>query len=414
MNILLIAPIWGYAGGTEQYVVNCLQEFTRRGHVCSLVYGSKSAKPVQPDIAKDLQGAYQISSVSRFETVQDALEVERLNSILEREKPDVIFMSGVRNYAILSRLREYGGLVPMSHDNRLVCMRMCNTTYFRKKVCTHNLGYRCLLHGCFARTNHDDSGKKLVYNSLSKQRRLLHIYRGINTHVVASNYMKQRLTQHGFQPAEVTVVGCFTDLRPLPAVPLNEQPPIICYVGRIDRYKGVDHLMRALARVPGPFKCLVIGDGDYLPYCKKVAHSLGISEAVDFAGWLPTQEIAAHLRAVSMVVVPSIMPEAFGIVGIEAMLCSKPVVAFDSGGISDWLKDGINGYLVPVKNTALLAEKIEALLRDPQTAANMGAEGYRLVTRNFRKEQHFERLFSVFEKAVAGKGRIHNSFNIVN
>jgi len=413
MNILLITPIWGYEGGTEQYIVDCLQEFTRMGHACSLVYGRKSTKPVEQGIAELLHGAYQISTLSQFESAEDALEVGRLNTILEGERPDVIFMSRVRNYALLSRLRDYGGLVPMSHDNWLVCMRMCNTTYFRRTICTHNMGCRCLLHGCFVRTNHDNAGSGLIYNSLPKHRMLLSLYKSIGVHVVASNYVKQRMIQHGFQSEQVTVVGCFTNLKPPPAVALNGQRPIISFMGRIDRYKGVDYLMRALAHVSTPFRCSVIGDGDYLPYCKKLAHKLGMSDVVDFVGWLSRQEIAAHLRAVSMVIVPSILPEAFGIVGIEAMMYSKPVVAFDAGGISDWLKDGKNGYLVPVKNTTLLAEKIEALLRDPQTAANMGVEGYRLVTCNFSKKQHFERLLTIFGKVVAGKGCNKHAFKIV-
>jgi glycosyltransferase involved in cell wall biosynthesis len=95
-------------------------------------------------------------------------------------------------------------------------------------------------------------------------------------------------------------------------------------------------------------------------------------------------------------------------------MCSKPVVAFDVGGISDWLKDGKNGYLVPVKNTILLAEKIEALLRDQETAAKMGAEGRRLVTSTFSKEQHFDRLLAVFGQAAAGKGHKTNIFTIVD
>ncbi len=314
-------------------------------------------------------------------------------------------MSGVRNYALLSRLRNYGGLVPMSHINLLACMRESNISYFRRTICTHNLGCRCLLHGCFVRKSHNNAGRPLIYNSLRKQHKLLSIYKSIGIHVVASNYMKQRLIQHGFQPEQVTVVGYFTNLQPLPAVSLNGQLPIISFVGRMDRYKGIDYLLRALTRVSTPFRCSVIGDGYYLPYCKKLARTLGLSDVVDFVGWLSTQEIAAHLRAVSVSIVPSIWPEPFGIVGIEAMMCSKPVVAFDVGGISDWLKDGKNGYLVPVKNTILLAEKIEALLRDPQTAANMGAEGYRLVTSTFSKNQHFERLLSVFRKAAATRAR---------
>jgi len=414
MNILLIAPVWGYHGGAEQYLVDCLQELTRMGHACSIVYGRKSTKPVQSSIADLLHGAYQISTLPNFESAADDLEVHRLNTILEGERPDVIFMSKVSNYALLSRLRDYGGLVPMSHDNWLVCMRVSNITYFSRTICTHTLGYRCLLHGCFLRKSHSDAGSGLIYNSLHKHRKLLSIYKGIGIHLVPSNYIKQRLIQHGFPSEEVTVVGYYTNINPLQAIPLKEEQPVIMFMGRIDRYKGVDFLIRALAQVSTPFRCLVIGDGDYVPYCKQLALRLGMSNVVSFVGWAPREEVAAHFRAASVVVVPSILPDALPIVGIEAMMCSKPIVAFNVGGISDWLKDGINGYLVPVKHTALLAEKIEALLRDPQTAADMGVEGHRLVTSNFSKELHFKRLMSVFEKAAAGRGCNKHTFEILD
>ncbi len=413
MKILLIAPLLGYWGGAEQYMVDCLQEFTSLGHLCSLVYGSKSPKPFKQGVAELLHGTYQIAALSEFESAEDGLAVEQLNAILERETPDVIFMSGVRNFALLSCLKGYGGLVPMSHNYGLVCMRLANVTYFRKKTCSHNLGCRCLLHGCFVRKE-TYGANKLIYNSLSNHLSLLEIYKSIGNHIVASEYVRKKLIQNGFQPEQVTVANYFTDLEAPPAIPLNGDRPTVLFIGRIDRYKGVDYLLRALAGVSAPFRCSVIGDGPHLSHCKKLARKLGVSGVVDFMGWLSREEIAAHLRSVSMVIVPSIWPEAFGIVGIEAMKCSKPVVAFDAGGISDWLKDGKNGYLVPVKNAKLLAEKIEALLRDPQTAATMGAEGLRLVTTTFSKEQHFNRLFTVLESAAAAKRRSQQTFKILN
>lgn len=400
MNILLMAPIWGYEGGIEQYMVNCLVEFSRMGHACSLVYGRISAKPVQDSIAQFLHAAYQISSLLQYESAEDTLDVERLNTILAKEKPDVIFMSEVKNIALLSRLKDYGGLVPMSHANMLVCMRTSNTTYVRRAICTHNVGYRCFLHGCFLRTQ--SSGvRKLARNSLQTHNLLLSMYKSIGIHIVPSNYSRQRLIQHGFRPDQVTVVKLFTDIQPLPAISLNGEQPIISFMGQIHRYKGLDYLLRALAHVSTPFRCSVIGDGAYLPYCKRLARTLGLSDVVDFKGWLSRNEIAVHLRNVYMTIVPSIWPEVFGLVGLEAMMCSKPVIAFDAGGISDWLEDGTNGYLVPVKNIGLLAAKIDALLKDPATAKRMGAEGRRLATSSFSRKQHFEHLLSVFGRAAA-------------
>jgi glycosyltransferase involved in cell wall biosynthesis len=335
--------------------------------------------------------------------VKDTRGADQLAGALRDEAPDVIFMTDVRNLRLLTVLKNYGGLVPMSHDNWLTCMRVSTTTYFRRTICTHTCGYRCLPHGCFLQKN--PVGKGFKYNSLFQHRTLLGSYKDINIHLVISNYMKGRLVQHGFASNQVEVVGYFTDIQPHTTTSVNGSAPTVTFVGRIDRLKGVDYLMRALARLSTPFRCSVIGDGEYLPYCRELSHKLGIADYIDFTGWLSRERLAEHLTRSSMVVVPSIWPEPFGLVGLEAMTRAKPVVAFDVGGISDWLKDSINGYLVPVKNVGLLAERIEMLLRDRQKAVSMGAEGFRIARTRFSKERHFEHLLSVFEAAAHTRRR---------
>jgi glycosyltransferase involved in cell wall biosynthesis len=163
--------------------------------------------------------------------------------------------------------------------------------------------------------------------------------------------------------------------------------------------------MRALARLSSPFECSIIGDGNYLPYCKRLSRKLGIADRIDFTGWLSRDKVKEYLTTCSMLVVPSIWPEQFALVGLEAMMCSKPVVAFDVGGNSDWLKDGISGYLVPVKRADLLAQRIDSLLRDRQKAARMGSEGYRIVKTVFNKEGHFSQLLAAFEGAAQTRRR---------
>jgi glycosyltransferase involved in cell wall biosynthesis len=405
MNIFLIAPVWGHLGGIERYVADSVQEFTRMGHTCSVIYGRISDQPVENSIAALLKSTHRVRALSKFESSEDLTEVKQLEAVLEVEKPDVIFMTGVRNFRLLACLQAYGRLIPMSHDSSLVCMRMTNTTYVRRKICTHTLGPRCLLHGCSVRKDPGSADGRLIYNSLRQHQMLLDIYKSMGLHLVASTYMKERLIQHGFQPEQLKVVGCFTNLLPQTVVSSAGSPPIISFVGRMNRYKGADYLIRALAQVSTPFRCTVIGDGEYLPYCKDLAQSLGLSDVVEFLGWRSTEEITAHLREIAVAVVPSIFPEPFGIVGLEAMMCSKPVVAFDVGGIPDWLKDGETGYLVPPKDTKSLAEKIDFLVKNPQRAGEMGANGYEFVTSAFSKKKHFDRLLSTFE-TVATKERL--------
>ena len=369
------------------------------GHQCSVAYGRESQRPGQRQLP--LIRTYNIDTYSDEISSRDALGVKQLTAVLHDEAPDAIFMCDVRNLRLLSLLKHYGGLVPMSHDNWLTCMRTTTATYFRRTICTQSCGYRCLLHGCFLRKN--PVGNGIIYNNLFQHRALLESYKNIDIHLVISDYMKQRLVQHGFAPDQVDVVRCFTDFQPPITMSVDESAPTVTFIGRIDRYKGVDYLMHALAQLSMPFRCSVIGDGAFLPRCKELSHKLGIADRVDFTGWLARDKLAEHLTTSSMLVVPSISPEAFGLIGLEAMACSKPVVAFDVGGISDWLRDGINGYLVPVKRADLLAQRIDALLRDRRKAIAMGAEGSRIVNTYFSKESHFEHLTSVFELAARSR-----------
>jgi glycosyltransferase involved in cell wall biosynthesis len=87
-------------------------------------------------------------------------------------------------------------------------------------------------------------------------------------------------------------------------------------------------------------------------------------------------------------------------VGIEAMAYQKPVVAFDVGGISEWLKDRKTGYLVQSGDIRDLAEKIDLILRNPTLAEAMGHQA-RIVAENiFAEHYHYESLLTLFQKAI--------------
>jgi glycosyltransferase involved in cell wall biosynthesis len=94
-------------------------------------------------------------------------------------------------------------------------------------------------------------------------------------------------------------------------------------------------------------------------------------------------------------------------VGIEAMAHEKPVIAFDVGGISDWLKDGVNGFLVRPGDHQELAEKIKFLLDKPDIAKEMGKNGREMVSEVFAPGLHLERLVSVFQQAINSFSRNH-------
>jgi glycosyltransferase involved in cell wall biosynthesis len=175
---------------------------------------------------------------------------------------------------------------------------------------------------------------------------------------------------------------------------------MIISVGRVVREKGMDYLLQAFASLKQKAKIVIIGDGPSLNELKSLAQRLGILPNVSFPGWLPTHELKSYYRKCSMVVVPSTWPEPFGMVGIEAMSYGKPVLAFDVGGISEWLKHEETGFLVKPKDTVALAERMSFLLERPGLARSIGNKGREAVAVRFVPSAHVDQLLSVFHQAI--------------
>jgi glycosyltransferase involved in cell wall biosynthesis len=146
------------------------------------------------------------------------------------------------------------------------------------------------------------------------------------------------------------------------------------------RGKGVDLLLRSLAKVRFPFQAAILGDGTHRAYCQRLCHRLGLGDRVKFHGFMAREELKHFYQQASLLAVSSVWPEPFGLVGREAMGHGLPVVAFDAGGIREWLFDGENGFLVPWKDTNRFAERIEQLLRDKELARQLGRRGRELVS----------------------------------
>jgi glycosyltransferase involved in cell wall biosynthesis len=171
----------------------------------------------------------------------------------------------------------------------------------------------------------------------------------------------------------------------------------VVFAGRMVRTKGVDVLVRAGAEVDAEF--VICGEGRELPAMRELSSSLGIAERVRFAGWMDADGLAHELAEASLMVMPSLWPEPFGIVGIETFAAGRPAVASATGGIGDWLIDGTSGLAVPPGDVPALARALQDLLADPERQRRMGQAGKELVARRFTPEQHVARLREAYAAA---------------
>jgi glycosyltransferase involved in cell wall biosynthesis len=212
--------------------------------------------------------------------------------------------------------------------------------------------------------------------------------------------MRRTLVANGAPEAQIVVLPYFVEP---PSDSLLSDPPAdgpLLFVGRLADSKGLDVLLHALPAVAGGVRLEVVGDGWHLPLAREVVKTLEMGERVSFVGWESADGVGQRLQGARCLVVPSIWPEPFGIVGLEAMGWARPVIASRVGGITEWLDDGKTGLLAEPGSSADLARAIWDLLAEPARARAMGQEGRKRVEARFSVANHVAGLLAECDRAA--------------
>jgi glycosyltransferase involved in cell wall biosynthesis len=155
--------------------------------------------------------------------------------------------------------------------------------------------------------------------------------------------------------------------------------PTFAYLGRLKRYKGVHHVVRAFAALRHPTATLEIaGAGDYRPVLERLAASLDLGDRVRFLGRIGEAEKRNLLRRAWALLLAS-PKEGWGITNLEAAASGTPVVASNSPGIRESVRDGETGYLVPHGDTTAMSAAMGRLAADPALVARLGAQARRFA-----------------------------------
>ncbi|EWC64064.1 Poly(glycerol-phosphate) alpha-glucosyltransferase [Actinokineospora spheciospongiae] len=236
---------------------------------------------------------------------------------------------------------------------------------------------------------------------------------GSTTDVVTyvSRYTRDRFAAAFGRAAALELLpsGVDTDLyRPDPAARaeirarhgLGDRPTVVC-VSRLMPRKGQDSLIRALPairrRVPDAV-LLLVGGGPYRARLAALAEQVGVSGHVVFTGSVSWAELPAHYTAGDVFAMPcrthgrGLDVEALGIVFLEAAATGLPVVAGDSGGAPEAVLEGETGHVVDGRAVERLADRVAALLADPDRAAAMGAAGRAWMEKEWSWDTRTRRL----------------------
>jgi glycosyltransferase involved in cell wall biosynthesis len=167
--------------------------------------------------------------------------------------------------------------------------------------------------------------------------------------------------------------------RYTPDPSLRSPAPSFAYLGRLKRYKGVHVVIQAFARLAHPTATLEIaGAGDYRPALERLARSLDLHNRVRFLGRIPEAEKLALLRRAWALAFAS-PKEGWGITNLEAAACGTPVVASDSPGIRESVRNGETGYLVPHGDVGAMAQAMRAIAESSALVRRLGDRARRFA-----------------------------------
>jgi glycosyltransferase involved in cell wall biosynthesis len=339
-------------GGLEAFVGQLLTELHSRGH--EVGFWTEMDLPAnRPRIA--------LPPGTASWSVEE-LGLARALDELRAWAPDVISTHGIVDPRIEQSTLAIAPATFFAHAYSGTCISGLKAFSFPEtRPCRKEFSWTCMLYYYPRRCGGlNPVSMAREYTRQNRRFQLMHGYRRIFTR---STHMREEYLRHGFPPEQLEVVehelvahAAHADeqmIAPTHPAPTGGGPLRLLFLGRMDRLKGGRLLLKALPRLATPdrpVRLVFAGDGpDRANWEQRARHIMATTEGVEvvFAGWVEGARRGELLENSDLLMIPSLWPEPFGLVGREAGLHGVPSVGFAVGGIPDWLEDGVNGCLAP-------------------------------------------------------------------
>jgi glycosyltransferase involved in cell wall biosynthesis len=396
MRILIAHEAAAGAGGVESYLAALMPALAARGHQLAFLHQNSRSE----------QGPTRLLD-ARLPSVSVADEgLDAVVHTLRTWQPDVCFSHNMRALEIDERLAAEWPVVKMMHGYFGTCVSAQKAHAFPVATpCCRELAPSCL--ALYLPRKCGQLRPRVMLSQYAwavRQRALLERYSHV---VVASSHMADEYQRHGVPRDRVSAAPLFPTAGPVTAIRPLPPTPSVLFMGRMTAVKGAVTLARAVAeaqRARGvPLRATFAGNGPERGSLEHLARELGIDAS--FPGWLTGAARTAAFRAASIVVVPSLWPEPFGLVGLEAAAHGVPAVAFDVGGVREWLRHDESGRLVARRDAPALGREIADLCAAPRELTRLG-EGAQRVARAMSCDAHVAILERVFTRVAAARAAI--------
>lgn len=331
---------------------------------------------------------------------QYALRADLLNLIAERLRPETLIANNTRSIVASYYARKRSPntwesirTIAMVRDNRFACPRYNQIMRVGGNDC-NECRYTCagedaaLFKGL---------QKHLLEKTAETRKSALASFDAVT---VTSQFLRQQISELLTDKTELHLVPNF--VRPpehlVPEIPERSAggTDTLVVIGSLNGAKGqlefiqnsLDHL-----KLHPQVRISIVGKGDRLQKrIERMLHAAGLLDRVTFTGFLDREALFEVIGSASIVVLPTLWPEPFGRVPLEAGLCRRPVVSFKSGGMVESIVDGETGYLVDKENYEDLWHRIVDLLQDKSKQRRMGEAGFQQVNKRYTAQRTLDAL----------------------
>jgi len=415
MRILLAQKYFFRGGGTATYLFALIEELEQRGHQWvpfTVAYEQTEVNSYQEYFVSPPLGADQTHlngmrlspwamlkllgrATYSFEARSKALK------LIDAAKPDIAYVHNIYNYmspSVIHACRKRKiPIVMRVPDYNLMCAEL----HFLRdgQVCTECLehGFKwALRYGCL-KGSRAATAARVVSMYVHKW---LRIYDNVDLFITPSAFMREMMMRAGHDAEKIVHLPSFypgqvsSDAEPT-------EDDYILYFGRLAREKGIDTLIRAMARVDGGARLVIAGvdvDGTETEL-RQLAADLGLNN-VQFVGHLNRAALDEVIEHCLFAVVPSRCYDNCPMATLESFAHSKPVIGSNIGGIPEQIADGC-GLLFEPDSVDDLAGQIQLLVDNPDLRRKTGRAAGQRVVAVYAAEAHCDRLLVLFEDVIA-------------
>jgi len=385
MKVLLCHNFYQQWGGEDQVFLDEVAMLRDRGH----------------EVLTYTRHNDDIKELSRLGVARDTFwsrkTYDEVRQLLRRERPQLVHCTNtfpLISPAVYDAAAAEGVPVVQSlHNYRLFCLNAC---FVRDgKTCETCLTKKFAWPGIVRKCYRDSTLASTVLAGMTAWHRLIGTWQNkVHTYIALSEFSRRKFTEGGLPAEKIVVKANSMDHDPIVG---DGEGGYAVFVGRLSSEKGLDILLEAWSRLRKPIPLKILGMGPMEPLVRKA------SERFPHIEWLGRQKPETVLEIVgraACAIIPSLSYEHCPKVLIEANAKGTPVIASNTGAISEMVEPGKNGFLVRPGDADAFAAEVDEAFATPGLLASLRASAREMYDRRWTSAHNYRRLIEIYESVI--------------